>query len=158
MRCRPEVPVWLSIVTSTTTWVRGPAEGRKLSGAEAHSEPVPSYLAFIMKAGDELPAVIALGPERELRPLVRLWGEELSVGSRDPGRSASESEAAYRQAGESLRQRIWDRLEPHLEGARLVFVIPDGELQRVSLAALPASGDRYLLETAPLPPLPLGGT
>ena len=39
-----------------------------------------------------------------------------------------------------LREMIWDPVEPHLGDAGQVFVVPDGALHLVSLAALRASG------------------
>jgi CHAT domain-containing protein len=38
----------------------------------------------------------------------------------------------------------------HLGAAERVFVVPDGSLNLVSLAALPAAGDRYLIERGPV--------
>jgi CHAT domain-containing protein len=53
-------------------------------------------------------------------------------------------------AGEALRKSVWDPLVLHLNGARLVFVVPDGALHQVNLASLPAPDGAYLIETGPL--------
>ena len=47
---------------------------------------------------------------------------------------------AYRDAGADLRVTVWDPIAATLQGARQVFVVPDGSLNLVSLAALPAAG------------------
>jgi CHAT domain-containing protein len=39
--------------------------------------------------------------------------------------------------GRQLAESVWNRLEPLVSGARLVFVVPDGRLHRVPWAGLP---------------------
>ena len=46
---------------------------------------------------------------------------------------------------QALRKAIWDPLRPALSGARLVFVVPDGMLNLIPLAALP-DGKGYLVD------------
>ena len=50
----------------------------------------------------------------------------------------------------TLRRRIWAPLAPHLVDARRVFVVPDGALNLVPLAALPSARGRYLLDDGPV--------
>jgi CHAT domain-containing protein len=49
-----------------------------------------------------------------------------------------------------LREKIWDPLLPYLEGKRRIFVVPDGTLHLVNLAALPSDQVSYLLQTGPI--------
>jgi len=50
-------------------------------------------------------------------------------------------------AGGLLRNQIWDRLEPHITGADVVLVSPDGVLGTLPLSALPGKKPgSYLLE------------
>ena len=114
-------------------------------------EPRPitaSYLAFVLPAGGTAPIVVPLGPAAEIEPLVARWREEVLKGA--AGETGA-PEAAVRRAGAALRERIWDPLAPHLGDAKRIFVVPDGALHVVSLAALPAGGTEYLVER--LPPL-----
>jgi CHAT domain-containing protein len=64
--------------------------------------------------------------------------------------STSEAEASYRAAGAALRQRVWDPLRAHLKDASMVFVVPDGTLNLVTLAALPVGPTRYLIDQGPV--------
>ena len=52
--------------------------------------------------------------------------------------------------GNRLKRRIWDPLEPHLQGADRIFVVPDGALNLVNLAALPVGSSSYLMNQGPL--------
>jgi len=110
------------------------------------SGPLPSYLAFILRGGHDVPAVVALGSASRIEALVARWGEEAARGLRAKERSRTDAEAACRAAGEALREAVWDPLLPHLGDARMVFVVPDGALHLARLAALPAKGGRYLVE------------
>jgi len=64
-----------------------------------------------------------------------------------------------RSAGVLLRKQIWDPLEPHIKGAKIVLVSPNGVLGALPLAALPGKKlGSYLLEdwaicVAPTPQL-----
>jgi CHAT domain-containing protein/Tfp pilus assembly protein PilF len=58
--------------------------------------------------------------------------------------------------GAEVRRLLWRPLEPHLRGARLVLVSPDGALARVPLGALPGGRkDSYLLEEVALATVPI---
>jgi tetratricopeptide (TPR) repeat protein/CHAT domain-containing protein len=58
--------------------------------------------------------------------------------------------------GGELRKRLWLPLEPHLRGARIVLISPDGALTRLPLAALPGNKpDTYLLEEVSLAVVPV---
>jgi CHAT domain-containing protein len=49
-----------------------------------------------------------------------------------------------------LRRMIWDPVSSRFTGARRAFVVPDGALSLVPLAALPAGPGRYLIDDGPL--------
>ena len=66
------------------------------------------------------------------------------------GTGATRGEAAYRRVAGDLRRQIWDPLSAHLSHATRVFVVPDGALHLVSLAALPTAASSYLVETGPV--------
>lgn len=110
--------------------------------------PTPSYVAFIVRADAERPSVVPLGPAATVDTLVGNWRTETT---RAPGSaSAAAAEQSYRAAGGALRRRIWDPLRAYLTGATKIFVVPDGALNVVSLAALPVDDTRYLIESEPL--------
>ncbi len=118
--------------------------------ATGKSESVSSYLAFVLHGGESEPTVAPLGNAQKIEALISRWREEAARGIMNQRRSQKQAEAAYRTAGELLRQKIWDLIATHLQGASHIFVVPDGAINLVSLAALPAGQSDYLMETGPL--------
>jgi CHAT domain-containing protein/tetratricopeptide (TPR) repeat protein len=112
-------------------------------------EPLSSYLALVLRADVRDPTVVPLGPARPIDAALDRWRREAGTAPGGLSISGGRAEARYRKAGESLRRLIWDPLAARLQGTRLVFVVPDGPLNLVSLASLPVGPDRYLLETGP---------
>ena len=111
---------------------------------------IPSYVAFVLQSPNSEPMIIPLGKEEEIEPLVFDWGQEAARGTRIPGRSAKDAEAAYYAAGEALRQKVWDPVAPHLGKTKRVLVVPDGALHAVNFACLPVESGTYLIENGPL--------
>jgi CHAT domain-containing protein len=111
---------------------------------------VPSYLAFILQGQEAEPVVVPLGRAEEIEPLVFDWGQEVTRGTRIPGRSAKQAESAYRAAGEALRHKVWDPIAVHLNKTRQVLVVPDGVLHTVNFASLPTGLSDYLIDNGPL--------
>jgi tetratricopeptide (TPR) repeat protein len=72
----------------------------------AKSKSIPSYLVFILHGGESKPAVVPLGNAQEIEALISRWSEEAARGIMMPRRSQKQAEAAYRTAGELLRQKI----------------------------------------------------
>jgi CHAT domain-containing protein/tetratricopeptide (TPR) repeat protein len=103
-----------------------------------------SYLAFVLKGRRDRPRLLNLGPKETIDRLVETWQQRASAPP-----SVSASLASYRDAGAALRKAVWDPLLPAIGHARLVFIVPDGTLNRVSFATLPLDGDRYLVEEGP---------
>jgi CHAT domain-containing protein/Tfp pilus assembly protein PilF len=107
------------------------------------ASPVPAYIALVLPAcGDETVA-IDLGTASSVDRAVASWRTAVSRGG-------SAAETAYPRVAGELRERIWDPLAPFVEGAERVFVVPDGSLNLVNLAALPDDSDGYLVESGPL--------
>jgi CHAT domain-containing protein len=109
---------------------------------------VPSYLAFVMRAGQPNVTMVPLGSASTIDALVARWRDEATAILQ--ASSAADAERTYRAAGAALRQRVWDPLAGHLKDVAMVFVVPDGTLNTVSLAALPVGQARYLIETGPV--------
>ncbi len=102
-----------------------------------------SYAAVIAKSGDSEPFAVKLGSAEDLDRRVARWKREVARGS------LRGSETSYHKAALELRKRIWDPIVGSLEGVERVFIVPDGSLNLVSFAALPAGDDNYLIETGP---------
>lgn len=114
------------------------------------SEPVPAYIAFVLRSGESEPAIVRLGPAVKIDNLVSRWREQMGQEATAAGRSSKQPEAAYRKVAAELRGKVWDPLTPHLRGAKRVFVVPDGALHLVNLAVLPVGNASYIIETGPL--------
>ena len=76
------------------------------------------------------------------------WRREVVPGA-IRGSFASRAERKLRQVGAELRALIWDPLRPDLADVERVFVIPDGIINHLSLAALPVRRTEYMLESGP---------
>lgn len=117
--------------------------------ANSGTGPVAAYLALVLRAGRRDPAMVLLGSAAELDRYVQDWRREASGGAIDGHGSATAAETACRGAGETLRKKIWDPVAGTFQGVERVFVIPDGSLNLVNLAALPVDSGGYLVETGP---------
>src|SRR5262249_37919008 len=113
----------------------------------------PSYVAFILVAGHREPILVNLGSAGEIDALVERWRRVVSaipngVGGLTAGKEGGEGARAS-ESGILLRQAIWDPVSSVLHGSRRVFIVLDGALNLVNLAALPSGDGGYLVETAP---------
>lgn len=122
---------------------------RPRAGKAAGGAPDAQLLAFVLPSREARPIAVALGSAARVDSLVGAWREEMSRFKSRPVRGGLEAEARYQQATRALREAVWDPVAPHLAGARLVFVVPDGTLNLLNLAALPTADGRYLLEAGP---------
>ena len=114
------------------------------------SESEPSYLALVLSAGDSQPVLVPLGSAARIEALILQWRKQLDQEAMAAGTGAIRGEAAYRRVAGELRRQVWDPLSAPLRNATRVFVVPDGALHLVSLAALPTAESSYLVETGPM--------
>lgn len=110
----------------------------------AQPTPHKAYAAFLLTSGGK-PRARILGPVEPIDGMVRKWRE--SAGT-EPSRAESEEET--RELGLQLRRAIWDPVAGNLATAGTIFVVPEGSLNLVNLAALPADNGSYLVEKGPL--------
>jgi CHAT domain-containing protein len=113
------------------------------------AQSTPSYIAFVLAPGDSTPVAVRLGTAAEIEGLVHEWSQSARMALDRHGHDREGSESSYRQTGRHLRQAIWDPLAKDLGKAERVFVVPDGSLHLLNIAALPADREKYLLETGP---------
>ena len=91
------------------------------------------------------PALVPLGSAAVIDARVAAWRDQAS-GRTLVGSTPREAERAYRLAGLRLRRAIWDPLATALAGATRIFIVPDGQLNVVNFAALPAAAGRFLAD------------
>jgi len=111
---------------------------------------VPSYVAFVLQSRTEEPRMVSLGRADALDALIAQWRRELIASIAPSSVNASATERSFRIRGASLRRRLWDPIATHLDGVTRVFVVPDGAVNLIPLAALPVAGSGYLLEHGPV--------
>src|SRR5262249_13341179 len=124
-------------------WSPRDSTGGAFRRPSAYPYRVPSYVAFVMHAGDSSVVGIPLGRASTTDSLVAGWRHAVLAPAQPSG------ERAARQWGSSLRARVWDPVAAALHSPRQAFVVPDGALSLVSIAALPDSSG-YVVERGPL--------
>ncbi len=106
---------------------------------------VASYVAFVL--GPAAPVIaVQLGAAVETERFAAAWRDDIS---RTQPALLRGGENRSRQSGLRFRANAWDPIAPYLSGATRVFVVPDGAIALVPLAALPGRTSPYLLEEAP---------
>jgi CHAT domain-containing protein len=109
---------------------------------------VPSYVAFVLRPDRSDVVMVPLGTAGTIDRRVARWRDEVTNVLRVS--AATEAERAYRAAGVPLRQSVWDPVKRYLNDTDLIFVVPDGTLNLISIAALPVGQSKYLIESGPV--------
>ncbi len=104
------------------------------------------YVALVRAPGSDVTDVVPLGDAAGLEDLVARWIERTSHPVAATDRVGWRR---YRELGAALRERVWDPIARRLAGAGRVYVVPDGALAAIDLAALPVGADAWLVETGP---------
>jgi len=109
-----------------------------------------SYVAFVLTGRAAQPVAVPLGPAARIDGLVRKWRAEIDRERTSLGRAATGNQLSYRTAAAALRMAVWDPVQRRAGKAQRIFVVPDGSLQLVNFAALPAADGKYVVESGPL--------
>ncbi len=107
------------------------------------------YAVFVLPAASATPTLIDLGAASEIDASILEWRESVAAGAVPPGPLTRAAEAECRVRGATLRAAVWDPLSSLVADATRVFVVPDGALNLVNLAALPIGETEYLVEKGP---------
>jgi len=146
-----EVAAALPDDAALISFVRYPRTAFRIGAAAENPAAhfVFSYLALVLRHGQSQPAVVDLGDAAAVDAMVAEVRRKIGEEARDPGRAPRQSEDSYRRTAARLRVRIWDPLQPHWQGVKRLFIVPDGALDTVNFAALPV-GEGYEVESGPL--------
>lgn len=107
---------------------------------------LPSYGAFVLKAGEARVVFAPLGPASTIETGIAEWRKAAS-GEHTAGMiTRDRAETLYHTAADRLRRAVWDPIDAELRNARQIFVVPDGTLNLVNIAALTDVEGRYLAE------------
>jgi CHAT domain-containing protein/tetratricopeptide (TPR) repeat protein len=134
-RALPRDTVLVSFVRYNRTVVEGP-----------RSTVVPSYGAFVATGGGARVTFVPLGAAESIEKLVTEW-RRAATGEGSSGLAPRDrADALYVTAADRLRRAVWDPIEPGVAAARRVFIVPDGMLNLVNVAALTDQQGRFLVE------------
>lgn len=122
---------------SAATWPL--PEGQRVGVAAEE----PRYAALIAAGPEKVPRLIPLGAASEIDRAVFNWQRAIYEGL---VRTEGVSMASYRSASQPLRQLVWDPVATQLGAAERIFVVPDGRLHLVNLAALPLGDSDFLVD------------
>ena len=109
----------------------------------------PAYMAFVMHPDSERIQAFDLGDAKPIEELVSQARATADAEAHGGGLGSRRNERSYREAGESLRQLIWDPLQKEVAGSKLALVVADGVLNLVPFSGLP-DGKGYLVEHSPV--------
>ncbi len=113
------------------------------AGAGGRRDGDRRLLAMVARADGRVD-VVALGDAAALERGVAAWRADVAGGV------SVAAERRVRTSGAALRRLAWDPLAPLLSGVERAWIVPDGPLQLVDFAALPARDGRWLVESGPL--------
>jgi CHAT domain-containing protein len=118
----------------------------KATGQDPHWKPA-HYFAFVLTAGNDAPQQIDLGPAEVIDQAVGKLREQVERVPRELRLSDEKIlEADFRTASKVLYARVFAPLRQALGKATLIYLAPDGELNRVPFEALVDDDDHYLIE------------
>lgn len=124
----------------------------RIRGGDLNARQPAHYFAFVLpgKTADPAPAMTAmidLGPAAEIDALVGKFRASIQMTPRELRLTAEKDlEAELRKVGSELHRRLIAPLQPHLHDATLLYVAPDGELNRLSFESLSNDKGEYLVE------------
>lgn len=128
-------------------FVRVPVFDFKATGAQPRWKPA-RYFAFVLTAGkDASPHLIDLGLAEPIDQAVQKLRQEIEAAPRKLRLSSEKDvEAEFRAASKVLYKDVFAPLRVALGQSAVVYLAPDGELNRVAFEALVDEKDHYLIE------------
>lgn len=128
-------------------------EGQALVGYATYGAVAgrnPGCIAFVLGAGDSAPRLVQLGSADTLAALVDTWRSALELRRAATPAALALLEHEADRAGDALRAAAWDPVARHVGAVSEVYIVPDGALQLVNLAALPDGRGGFLVESGPM--------
>jgi CHAT domain-containing protein/tetratricopeptide (TPR) repeat protein len=110
---------------------------------------VQSYAAFVLHPGSDAVGVHDLGEAKAIDDLVSKMRASADAEAHGGGLGSARNEREYREAGEKLRELVWDPMAGDLKDEKMALIVPDGVLNLVPFSALP-QGEGYLVEHGPV--------
>ncbi len=102
------------------------------------------YAALIFLPNDTIPRFIPLFEEKQLGSIFQAHRERRSDYVNDLYRSAGQGTSA--ETRKTLRELLWEPLEPYLSGIKTIYFSPSGLLHRLNFGAIPLDEGRVLFD------------
>jgi len=113
------------------------------------SEKTAAYAAIVFHPETGALRLFDLGDGHEIDALIESARKTVDTEMQSGVMGGKRNERAFRESAGALRARIWDPLRPEFAGAKLLLVVPDGEVNLIPFAAFP-DGDGYWLDHGPV--------
>jgi CHAT domain-containing protein len=134
----------------------------KLSQDHAAAPSHRSLIAFIVRPDKQI-QLVDLGPSEPIDQAVSRWRKtelprerELVPSAKTPAEKPIDNFISFQTPGWDLRQQVWEKLTPYLDGCETVLVSPDGALMAMAWGALPGKQPgHFLLEEMPIVVIPV---
>jgi len=143
----------LAAIPARTALVSFVRYDRTPTGSFPTGSPPPqskaAYAAIILRGGGADPVLVQIGDAATVDGLVTAWRRAVVHDVDAPAARTPVGERGLRRIGTALRTLVWDPIAAHLSRVDQVFVVPDGALNLLPFAALPADAERYLVEVGP---------
>jgi CHAT domain-containing protein/tetratricopeptide (TPR) repeat protein len=108
----------------------------------------PRYFAFVLTADRKLPvSMVDIGEAKQVDEEIQRSRAPIEGDRNDTLQTPKEREADFRRASAKLYHLVFAPLKRALRGAKLVYLAPDGELNRIPFEALVDASGMYLIET-----------
>lgn len=107
------------------------------------------YLGLVVPpAGADAIQLIDLGPAADIEAHLDQLANQVRLAAHLSGNGDEiDLEVAYRNVAARLYEKLVAPLEPSLDGAKRIYVSPDGRLHEIPFEALVNRDDKYLIET-----------
>jgi CHAT domain-containing protein len=116
---------------------------------DSKSGKVSAYAAIVFHPDTGSLRVFDLGDGAAIDAWIESARKTVDIETQSGAVGGRRNERAYREAAGALRAQVWDPLKPDLAGAKLLLVVPDGQLNLIPFAAFP-DGDGYWLDHGPV--------
>jgi len=121
----------------------------RVEKVDPKSEKIPAYAAIVFHPDTGALRIYDLGDGHEIDALIEGARKTVDIETQSGAMGGKRNERAFRESAGALRAKIWDPLRPEFAGAKLLLVVPDGEINLIPFAAFP-EGDGYWLDHGPV--------
>jgi CHAT domain-containing protein len=116
---------------------------------DAKGDKTPAFAAIVFHPDTGVLRIFDLGDGHKINLLIEDARKTVDTEMQSGTTGGKRNERAFRDAAGELRAKVWDPLRAEFAGAKLLLVVPDGQLNLIPFAAFP-DGDGYWLDHGPV--------